>query len=116
MVSSQDGSKQSIDEVEKISDHPNKEGTAYQSELGPKAKRKHFFSPLDAAYAEAVHKDAEFVEFTPEEEVRSASLISMTMADLTRHCSEQSEKRSTRLCFHWLYAGSFIAAVLLHHN
>jgi hypothetical protein len=69
MVSSLDGRKRSVEEVEKVTDHPNKEGTLYQSELGPKAKRKHFFSPLDAACAEAVHKDAEFVEFTPDEEV-----------------------------------------------
>ena len=82
MASSLDEGKQSIEEVEKNSDHPNKEGTLYQSELGPKAKRKHFFSPLDAAYAQAVHKDAEFVEFTPEEEVHLCTVTSMTLAEL----------------------------------
>jgi len=62
-------SKQSIEEAEKVLDYPNKEGTSHQSELGPKAKRKHFFAPLDPAYADAVNKDAEFVEFTEDEEV-----------------------------------------------
>lgn len=46
------------------------EGTLHQKELGPKAQRKHFFSPLDPAWAEAVHRDAELVQYTPEEEVR----------------------------------------------
>lgn len=45
------------------------EGTSYQEALGPKAHRKHFFSPLDPAWAEAVHRDAETVQYTPEEEV-----------------------------------------------
>ncbi len=49
---------------------PNREGTAHQSALGPKPKRKHFFSPLDSTYADAVNLDAESVEFTPEEDVR----------------------------------------------
>ncbi|KAF8826959.1 hypothetical protein HHX47_DHR5000929 [Lentinula edodes] len=44
------------------------EGTARQNELGPKLKRAHFFSPLDPAVAEAVNKDAETVEYTPEED------------------------------------------------
>jgi len=52
------------------SGHANREGTLHQSELGPKPKRKHFFSPLDHTYADAVHRDAEAVDFTPEEEVR----------------------------------------------
>ena len=69
MTSSPGGSKRSIEEAEKVLDHPNKEGTSHQSELGPKAKRKHFFAPLDPAYADAVNKDAEFVEFTVDEEV-----------------------------------------------
>ncbi|KAH9474769.1 hypothetical protein JR316_0013234 [Psilocybe cubensis] len=59
----------SPDEVEKISSqHTNREGTLHQSELGPKAHRKHFFSPLDPAYAEAVNLDAESVEFSEDEE------------------------------------------------
>ena len=69
MTSSPEGSKQSIEEAEKALDHPNKEGTSHQLELGPKAKRKHFFAPLDPAYADAVNKDAEFIEFTADEEV-----------------------------------------------
>ena len=69
MSSLPEESKQSIEEAEKVLDYPNKEGTSHQSELGPKAKRKHFFAPLDPAYADAVNKDAEFVEFTEDEEV-----------------------------------------------
>ncbi|KAF8153184.1 MFS general substrate transporter [Crassisporium funariophilum] len=58
-------------EVEKNtsgSEHSNKEGTLFQSQLGPKPHRKHFFSPLDPTYADAVHRDAETVEYTIEEE------------------------------------------------
>ena len=36
-----------------------------------KAVRKHFFSPPNAALAEAVNLDADHVEFTEAEEVRS---------------------------------------------
>ncbi|KAF5325017.1 hypothetical protein D9619_009573 [Psilocybe cf. subviscida] len=58
-----------VDEVEKISpSHTNREGTVHQLALGPKPKRKHFFSALDPSYADAVHQDAESVHFTPEEE------------------------------------------------
>lgn len=53
-----------------VPEHVNKEGTLHQGELGPKARRKHFFSPLDPAYAEAVHRDAAAVEYTDAEEVR----------------------------------------------
>ncbi|KAF9564096.1 MFS general substrate transporter [Agrocybe pediades] len=55
-------------EEKSTSEHSNKEGTLHQSELGPKAHRKHFFSPLDPAYADAVHRDAESVEYTADEE------------------------------------------------
>ncbi|KAJ7805754.1 MFS general substrate transporter [Mycena olivaceomarginata] len=57
-------------DLERESDvsHANKEGEYYQSQLGPKASRKHFFSPLDPAYADAVNRDAETVEFTEAEE------------------------------------------------
>lgn len=48
----------------------NQEGTFHQSQLGPKAKR-HFFSPLDLSYADAVHKDAETVNYSEDEEVCS---------------------------------------------
>jgi hypothetical protein len=44
-------------------------GTLHQNAIGDKAKRRHFFSPLDLSWAEAVHKDAEDVQYTPEEEV-----------------------------------------------
>lgn len=61
-----------VDEVEKISpSHTNREGTVHQLALGPKPKRKHFFSALDSSYADAVHQDAESVHFTTEEEVRA---------------------------------------------
>jgi hypothetical protein len=50
----------------------NKQGTFYQFSTGLRStKRKHFFSPLDHALPDAVHKDAADVEFTPEEEVCS---------------------------------------------
>lgn len=51
----------------------NRDGTTHQSQLGPKPKRKHFFSPLDPMYADAVNRDGENVEYTPEEEVRMLS-------------------------------------------
>ncbi|KAF8958103.1 MFS general substrate transporter [Flammula alnicola] len=75
----------SMKEVEKsvdISEHINKEGTAYQSELGPKPKRKHFFSSLDPAYADAVHRDAEDVEFTAEDERAVKKKIDNTVLPL----------------------------------
>ena len=84
MTSSPQGSKQSIEEAEKVLNHPNKEGTSHQSELGPKAMRNHFFAPLDSAYADAVDKDAEFVEFTADEEVWLFVILVMTMFELTR--------------------------------
>jgi len=51
------------------------EGTYHQVAIGAQPKRKHFFSPLDPAYADAVHKDAETVEYTEEEEVCFTSLF-----------------------------------------
>ena len=45
-------------------------GTLHQNAIGHKARKRFFFSPLDPASAEAVHKDAETVQYTPEEEVR----------------------------------------------
>ncbi|KAF8956872.1 MFS general substrate transporter [Flammula alnicola] len=63
-----DPSMKGVEKSVDISGHTNKEGTAYQSELGPKPKRKHFFLSLDPAYADAVRRDAEDVEFTAEEE------------------------------------------------
>jgi hypothetical protein len=66
-------------DVERNSDvsHANKDGDYHQSQLGPKPSRKHFFSPLDPAYADAVNRDAETVEFTEAEEVRSRSWRSL---------------------------------------
>ncbi|KAJ7481694.1 MFS general substrate transporter [Mycena latifolia] len=57
-------------DIERSSDasHANKSGEYHQSQLGPKPTRKHFFSPLDPGYAEAVNLDAETVEYTEAEE------------------------------------------------
>jgi len=45
-------------------------GTLHQNAIGHKARKRSLFSPLDPVSAEAVHKDAETVQYTPEEEVR----------------------------------------------
>ncbi|KAK7056694.1 hypothetical protein VNI00_002411 [Paramarasmius palmivorus] len=63
------------EDLEKVGNAPadkgfNTEGTAHQNELGPKPKRRHFFSPLDETYAAAVHEDAKTVEYTPEEDYK----------------------------------------------
>lgn len=50
-------------------DQGNEDGTLHQSGLGPKARRRHFFSPLDPVLAEAVHLDAVDVKYSLEEEV-----------------------------------------------
>lgn len=49
------------------------EGTFHQmqAEADPTRTWKQFFSPLPRIAADAVNKDAETVEFTPDEEVRS---------------------------------------------
>lgn len=60
--------EQKLDLEEGTAEQFNNDGTFYQSQLGQRAKRKHFFSPLDPTFAEAVHKDAETVNFTAEEE------------------------------------------------
>ncbi|KAI0267310.1 MFS general substrate transporter [Gloeopeniophorella convolvens] len=45
------------------------DGTFHQGQLGDhKPRRSHYFSPLDPAFADAVHKDAEVVSYTPAEE------------------------------------------------
>ena len=54
-----------------VRDSAFSEGTFYQSKVVGKAVRKHFFSPPDAALAEAVNLDADHVEFTEAEEVGS---------------------------------------------
>lgn len=59
-----------VDVPESVRDQQQaSDGILHQSGLGP-PQRKHFFSPLDPAWAEAVHRDAETVQYTPEEEVR----------------------------------------------
>ncbi|TFK31679.1 MFS general substrate transporter [Crucibulum laeve] len=60
----------------------NEDGTNHQSLLGPKPRRKHFFSPLDPGYADAVHKDAEEVVYTEEEERRVKRKIDNTVLPL----------------------------------
>lgn len=64
----------------------NAQGTMHQEASGARAKRKHFFSPLNPDYAEAVHLDAESVEYTIDEEVRQLDIelrntIEMTITD-----------------------------------
>ncbi|KAH0578448.1 hypothetical protein H2248_003594 [Termitomyces sp. 'cryptogamus'] len=44
------------------------EGTFYQAQLRLKPTRNHFFAPVDLVHAEAVHRDAETVEYSDEEE------------------------------------------------
>ncbi|KAF7292812.1 MFS general substrate transporter [Mycena indigotica] len=70
------------DERSSFASPTNTEGTYYQSQLGPKAKRAHFFSPLDQAYADACHRDAETVEFTEEEEKKVRRKIDITVLSL----------------------------------
>ncbi|KAF9267538.1 MFS general substrate transporter [Marasmius fiardii PR-910] len=60
----------------------NTEGTAHQDALGPKAKRRHFFSPLDRSFADAVNEDAKTVEFTPEEDYKVKRKIDNTVLPL----------------------------------
>ncbi|TFK31426.1 MFS general substrate transporter [Crucibulum laeve] len=60
----------------------NQDGTNHQSLLGPKPRRKHFFSPLDPGYADAIHKDAEEVVYTEEEERRVKKKIDNTVLPL----------------------------------
>ncbi|KAJ7859580.1 MFS general substrate transporter [Mycena leptocephala] len=71
-------------DVERNSDvsHANKDGDYHQSQLGPKPSRKHFFSPLDPAYADAVNRDAETVEFTEAEERAVKHKIDMVVLPL----------------------------------
>ena len=58
-----------IERVRHVEEKQNSEGTLFQSRLGFKPARKHLLSRPDQEYAEAVHKDAANVEYTPEEEV-----------------------------------------------
>ncbi|EKM78465.1 hypothetical protein AGABI1DRAFT_129571 [Agaricus bisporus var. burnettii JB137-S8] len=58
-----------VDVSKTARDEQASDGTLHQSGLGP-PQRRHFFSPLDPTWAEAVHRDAETVQYTPEEERR----------------------------------------------
>lgn len=65
------------------SNESNEDGTFHQQQIGPKAKRKHFFSSLDPAYADAVHRDAQSVQFTELDEVHWHILPSPALPYLT---------------------------------
>ncbi|KAG5644024.1 hypothetical protein DXG03_009239 [Asterophora parasitica] len=58
------------------------DGTFHQAQLGLKANRKHFFAPIDSAYANAVHRDAATVGYTEEEEKRVKRKIDKTVLPL----------------------------------
>lgn len=58
------------------------DGTFHQAQLGFKSKRKHFFAPIDSAYADAVHRDAAAIEYTEDEEKRVKRKIDMTVLPL----------------------------------
>ena len=49
-------------------DHSDRAGgISHQAKLGLRLKRKHFFSQVDPASADAVHRDAEVVEYSTED-------------------------------------------------
>ncbi|KAI0664161.1 MFS general substrate transporter [Cubamyces menziesii] len=58
------------------------EGTFYQSRAAGATKRRHFFSPPDAALADAVNQDADNVEYTEEEEKAVRHKIDMRVLTL----------------------------------
>lgn len=75
----------------------NPDGTFYQTQaaLEPSArKRKHFFSPPPPQLAEAVNKDAETVEYTPEEEVCGRRVARHSVVD--RSPTERSRAQDRR--------------------
>ncbi|KAI0366510.1 MFS general substrate transporter [Pilatotrama ljubarskyi] len=57
-----------VEEGPVVKDSALSDGTFHQSQVAGRPERKHFFSPPDAAIADAVNKDADNVEFTEEEE------------------------------------------------
>ncbi|KAI9056451.1 MFS general substrate transporter [Trametes sanguinea] len=58
------------------------EGTFHQARVAGQVRRKHFFSPPDAALAEAVNRDADNVEYTEEEEKAVRRKIDMRVLTL----------------------------------
>jgi hypothetical protein len=58
----------------KVEEQSNAEGSFHQGLLGGKANTS-LFKPLDGAFMDAVHRDAESVVYTPEEEVCSLSIL-----------------------------------------
>ena len=76
-----------LEEHVKLEDGPpvrasaHNDGTFHQSQLVGRDVRRGFFSPPDAALAEAVNHDADTVEFTEAEEASSI----LTLPDLSPH-------------------------------
>ncbi|KAL7284659.1 hypothetical protein ACG7TL_001956 [Trametes sanguinea] len=68
-VEPREGEKEDAGPV--VKDAAIAEGTFHQARVAGQVRRKHFFSPPDAALAEAVNRDADNVEFTEEEEVKA---------------------------------------------
>ncbi|KAJ3568707.1 hypothetical protein NP233_g5543 [Leucocoprinus birnbaumii] len=62
--------------------HEVQTGTFYQEATVSRAKRHFFFSPLDQNLADAVHKDAERVQYAPEEERKVRRKIDNTVLPL----------------------------------
>ncbi|OSD00480.1 MFS general substrate transporter [Trametes coccinea BRFM310] len=65
-VEPREGEKEDAGPV--VKDAAIAEGTFHQARVAGQVRRKHFFSPPDAALAEAVNRDADNFEFTEEEE------------------------------------------------
>ena len=55
------------------------DGTFHQSQLAPDAVKQGLFDKPDATLADAVHKDADAVEFTDAEEVGQLSFTSLRL-------------------------------------
>ncbi|KAJ3570815.1 hypothetical protein NP233_g4155 [Leucocoprinus birnbaumii] len=62
--------------------HEVQTGSFHQEATVSRAKRHFFFSPLDQNLADAVHKDAERVQYTPEEERKVRRKIDNTVLPL----------------------------------
>ncbi|KZT64125.1 MFS general substrate transporter [Daedalea quercina L-15889] len=75
---------------------PNTEGTRFQAALGERAspRRLRFFSRLDSELADAVHKDAETVEFSEAEEKAVKRRIDRRVLSLVIGSSVSGPQRS----------------------
>nr|VWO95270.1 Probable membrane NADH dehydrogenase NdhA [Ganoderma boninense] len=91
-----------LEEHVKLEDGPSArlsthtDGTFYQSQLVGKDVRKGFFSPPDAALAEAVNQDADTVEFTEAEEASTACPISQNRNRSYRSPGSSSLQKAVR--------------------